>query len=312
MPVPVVARAGDISTAADASSPAFWTTGNGPIYLAGICLGGALLIGVTLWLIVRHIRKRAVRKREEMRGAAFLNVKGIVVEDEGFEKGEDLPDLPPSMRGFSRNQMTDSVVLPARAVLRSNSSPDEIRAYYVTNGNMPRPFSPKPFTFAIEAAAGDAQRASVLLPPPDALFARQSFMSEGSRYSVISTTSSMESRGGTERRVKQLFTPVLPDELLVQSLGEKLTVMQSFDDGWTLVGRENQGLGSTIQKSLFSPPGATNNDIELGVIPAWCFVKPCKGLRAERPVRTSSLGITVQLDAPATSSRDDVMSWSNF
>jgi hypothetical protein len=48
----------------------------------------------------------------------------------------------------------------------------------------------------------------------------------------------------------------------------------------------------------------------LGVVPAWCFLKPVKGLRAERPVRSTSLGITVQMDAgPA---RDSLVSWSNF
>ena len=58
--------------------------------------------------------------------------------------------------------------------------------------------------------------------------------------------------------------PVLPDELVV-SLGESLTVVQQHDDGWCIVGRD----------SVFRP-----GEVELGAIPAWCFLKPVKGLRA--------------------------------
>jgi len=54
------------------------------------------------------------------------------------------------------------------------------------------------------------------------------------------------------------------------------------------------------------------SEVELGVVPAWCFLKPVKGLRAERPVRSTSLGITVQMDGPSFSSRDEILSWSNF
>lgn len=73
-------------------------------------------------------------------------------------------------------------------------------------------------------------------------------------------------------------------------------MVNSFDDGWCIVGRD----------SMFKP-----GEVELGAIPAWCFMKPVQGLRAERPMRTASLGVTITLDAePGT--RDEVMSWSNF
>ena len=55
-------------------------------------------------------------------------------------------------------------------------------------------------------------------------------------------------------------------------------VVNSFDDGWCIVGRD----------SVFK-----SGEVELGAIPAWCFMKPVQGLRAERPMRTSSLGVTV-------------------
>ena len=74
------------------------------------------------------------------------------------------------------------------------------------------------------------------------------------------------------------------------------TVVNSFEDGWCIVGRD----------SVFK-----TGEVELGAVPAWCFMKPVQGLRAERPMRTTSLGVTITLDAP-TGPRDNIMSWSNF
>jgi hypothetical protein len=79
-------------------------------------------------------------------------------------------------------------------------------------------------------------------------------------------------------------------------LTASLTVVNSFDDGWCVVGRD----------SVFKP-----GEVELGAIPAWCFMKPVQGLRAERPMRTSSLGVTITVESES-GARDDVMSWSNF
>jgi len=110
-----------------------------------------------------------------------------------------------------------------------------------------------------------------------------------------------------------LFDPVLPDELLVTH-GERLAIVQSFDDGWCVVGRESSAISraAASAKSLFMSNTMAEPDVELGVVPAWCFLRPVKGLRAERPVRGTSLGITVQLGGPGFSSRDEIMSWSNF
>lgn len=115
---------------------------------------------------------------------------------------------------------------------------------------------------------------------------------------------------GTARKVRQVFDPVLPDEILI-AMGEQLTVVQSFDDGWCLAGRQNSTFVSNA-KSLFRQNVAPESDVELGVVPAWCFLKPAPGLRAERPVRSTSLGITVQMSGPGFSSRDEINSWSNF
>jgi hypothetical protein len=117
------------------------------------------------------------------------------------------------------------------------------------------------------------------------------------RFSFASTASSLS--GVTQvRRVRQTFTPILPDEPVL-SLGERVTIMQSFDDGWCVIGRE-----APFEKG----------EIELGTVPAWCFVKPMKGLRSERPIRSSSLGVTVQMEKwdVEPEKREDIISWSNF
>ena len=183
--------------------------------------------------------------------------------------------------------------MPSRVLTREGPSKQEIIDYHAGEGNLPRPFAP--FSFALQAGTTPSvgkrgSTASVLT------VSRNSFLSinsHNSRFSFASTVSSASQSG--RRKVHQIFDPVLPDELVL-SLGERLTVMQSFDDGWCIVGR----------------PGMLNkDDVELGAVPAWCFLKPVKGLRAERPMRIASLGVTVQLDAP-NPGRDQLISWSNF
>ena len=103
--------------------------------------------------------------------------------------------------------------------------------------------------------------------------------------------------GGENCKVRQLFAPVLPDKLVL-SLGERVLVIESFDDGWCVIRHD-----SLIKAG----------DVEMGAVPSWCFVKPVKGLKASRPMRTTSLGVTVQIKSgPGFSSRDEVISWSSF
>jgi hypothetical protein len=56
---------------------------------------------------------------------------------------------------------------------------------------------------------------------------------------------------------------------------------------------------------------ASGGNVELGMPPLGVFLKPVKGLRAERPIRSSSLGVTVQMDE-LDPERNDMISWSNF
>ncbi|KAK0196809.1 hypothetical protein F5146DRAFT_1013017 [Armillaria mellea] len=284
-----------------------------PIYIAGFVVVGILLLGVALWLAIRTYRRRAQAKREESLGAAFLSVKGLVRDGDVPTEKAPLPENLQAIQGstFSREQLTSSVANRPAPV---QETPQDILEFHRQSGNFPRPFSPKPFAFALTAAAPNPRGSIVQLNRSSMI--RNSFMSTAStvsRFSVISSSSSVDSSPttGTTRKIRQLFNPILPDEL-VTNLGERLTVVQSFDDGWCVVGRENTSNFNNA-KSLFKSPSAqAEPSVELGVVPAWCFLKPVKGLKAERPVRSTSLGITVQMEGPAFSSREEVISWSNF
>ena len=193
--------------------------------------------------------------------------------------------------------INSAVILPEKALI---------------NIAVPQPALPKPFTRtpgSITPFAGARPAGLNSFGPKETSQARHSFMNNNrySQLSWISGTSTMSSTSGATRKVRQQFEPVLPDELL-PFLGERLTVVQSFDDGWCVVGRENSTFVHTA-KSLFKSQEPGEN-IEIGVVPAWCFLKPVKGLRAERPIRSSSLGVTVNMEGP--SARNDLMSWSNF
>ncbi|KIY44029.1 hypothetical protein FISHEDRAFT_52089 [Fistulina hepatica ATCC 64428] len=221
---------------------------------------------------------------------------------------------------FSRQQLTQSIILPERperVLTKVRDHRQEIIDYHRQSGNFPRPFSfalsqtgvPRPR----RTSASSPARSSMLNPNANrASHSSYSSIAASSHYSVISSVSSYTfgSTNGTQKRVRQIFEPVLPDELVVR-LDEKVTLVQSFDDGWCVVGRDVP-LFAGATKSLYKSPEPVDANIELGVVPAWCFMRPVKGLRAERPVRSSSLGITVQMDNPAFSSRNEIMSWSNF
>ena len=200
--------------------------------------------------------------------------------------------------------LTASIVMPSREIVRPDATKDDILRYHSENGTMTRPFSnPATNTPAPPSPGRPSPRPhstvsfmSTRTPTPPR---RSSVFNFGNRIQSTASSYSITSTfpGVQGRKVHQLFLPVLPDELVL-SLGEKVSVVKSFDDGWCVVGRDSP-----------LKPG----DVEMGAVPAWCFIKPVKGLSASRPMRTSSLGVTVQMDAgPGFSSRDEVISWSNF
>ncbi|KAJ7284903.1 hypothetical protein C8J57DRAFT_703476 [Mycena rebaudengoi] len=276
----------------------------GPIYIAGIALAGVIVLGLFVWYIIITYRRRAQAKREKIRVAAFTPVRGVFKETYGSNKE------PLSRATFSREQLTRSVVLPDKVVARPprGATNEEILQYHRESGSFPKPFSFALTSGSPTPAAPNSPRSSWIRHSGTSSFANH-------RFSVISSSSSVDPTptSGSARKVRQLFSSVLPDELLLTGLGEQLTVVQAFDDGWVVVGRSNSVFASNA-KSMFksSSGGPAESEVELGVVPAWCFLKPVKGLRAERPIRSTSLGITVQMDGPAFSSRQEVLSWSNF
>jgi len=60
-----------------------------PIYLAGFCAVGVVVLSLAIWLLIHFWRKHSATKREESRGAAFLSVRGLVSEQD--EKGQWVP-----------------------------------------------------------------------------------------------------------------------------------------------------------------------------------------------------------------------------
>jgi hypothetical protein len=197
--------------------------------------------------------------------------------------------------------------MPNRDIVHPDATKEDIIRYHHDTGTMTRPFS---FSNAASGMLAPPNPIGTSLPRPISVVSymssdgprsprRTSFFGFMNRpLSTVSSFSAASSSRGVEgRKVRQLFSPVLPDELVL-SLGERVTVVKSFDDGWCIVGRDS------LVKS---------GEVEMGAVPAWCFVKPVKGLKASRPMRTSSLGVTVQMDAgPEFSSRDELVSWSNF
>jgi hypothetical protein len=281
------------------------------VIIAGVVVVAVIVTGVAIWMGLRLYRKRMANKREAERGAAFLSVKGLVRDDGApSEKDGSLQRSMTQSKGFSRNMIDSSIVLPEKA-LPPPVSRQAILEYHRESGHFPVAFTPKPFSFALGAGS---PRTSTLEPDSKSRNSWMSFASSSqNRFSVMSGTSSFDATmtTGTTRKVRQTFDPVLPDELLVRA-SDQLTLVQSFDDGWCVVGREGTSLVHTA-KSLFKSTSAPEDNVELGVVPAWCFLKPVKGLRAERPVRSTSLGITVNLDGPGfASGRNELHSWSNF
>ncbi|TFK72945.1 hypothetical protein BDN72DRAFT_894384 [Pluteus cervinus] len=285
-----------------------------PIYIAGFAVAGTIVLGFGIWIGLRTYRRRAASQREAERGAAFLSVRGLVREDQ-FQS-TFAPQTQASTFSRDQMQMDASIILPDKTLPHPHSGRHEdILEYHRRSGSLPRPFA---LALAVGGGAPRPRpRGSILNPDSDSL-ARSSVVSmssRGSRFSILSGSSGGSSpTTGTSRKVRQLFSPVLPDELLLSRLGEELIVIQSFDDGWCVVGREGSAFSSNNPKSLFksnNPGPEQEKSVEMGVIPAWCFLKPVKGLRAERPIRASSLGITVQMEAPGPS-RSELISWSNF
>lgn len=233
------------------------------------------------------------------------------------------------------SERATAFTFPKRAVIRRASTREEVLDFHRVSGKFPRAFGPtRNFTTPSNPTASPVSiifRVPPLSPSPRTsvesanrpVTKLQSSLSAfplppSKRLSTHSDESSSSHSQCLTRKVRQVFMPILPDELLLKRLGEQLIVMNSFDDGWCVVGRVKcSPIYHSNSKSHFKFPEEEKdkipNDVEIGVVPAWCFVKPVHGICSERPVRSSSLGITVEARAgPESKARREIMSWSNF
>ncbi|KAI0749469.1 hypothetical protein C8Q80DRAFT_626397 [Daedaleopsis nitida] len=274
-----------------------------PTIIGGIILAAVLAVGLAAWLATRWYRKHASAKFEQQHASASMSY------DDVYEKASRcalrprrphvvLLFLPTPLERQRRHARARSPA-PRRVARRDPRALHSRRQAPAALHAPPPPPPPSPLTLD-----SMSQRSPGGRPLSTASWSSRVMSLSGgpaskrmSTMSVLSATSSIGSGAGpAQKKVRQLFDPVLPDEIVV-SLGETLTVVQRHDDGWCIVGRD----------SVFKP-----GEVELGAAPAWCFLKPVKGLRAERPMRVSSLGVTVNVDAPRANHRESVMSWSNF
>ncbi|KAG0692065.1 hypothetical protein DFH29DRAFT_972515 [Suillus ampliporus] len=267
------------------------------MYIVGFTLAGLLVAAVMLWFFRRKLQAKCA----EERGAAFLNVRGVIRE------------MDEPVNHFLSGQPTPSVVFPQKAIVPRTShiaspsrhdhvSSSQIHATCAVPPPRPRALSnlnpAHPHHSRASSASSVYSRSAPRLPP-----------------GLHSRESSRSSSSSQARPVRQLFQPVLPDELPLSRVGDYLHVLQSFDDGWCLVAQNNIRR-SRSSLSIFNPSRLSarvesgGENAQLGLVPAWVFIKPMKGLRVERPVRSTSAGLQVGLDT--AESRDSVISWSNF
>ncbi|TFY67770.1 hypothetical protein EVJ58_g1406 [Rhodofomes roseus] len=265
------------------------------IQIAGIAVAaGIAAIAAISFAIYFWRKRRAVRRDRDAWESRISIFPAIRVETSQMagEEGSGPQMMQAKGNGFSRAQLTKSIILPEKAVMKNNASKEDIIDYYAAEGKLPRPFAP--FTRDSGGMPGGGPPS----PKESQRSSRSSLLRPVSTASFLSVASAYSSRSSKRQSTASAMSGF--DEgnkrKLVLNLGERVMIVNTFDDGWCIVGRD----------SVFAP-----GDVDLGAVPAWVFVKPIKGLRAERPIRTSSLGVTVTLDMPGAA-RQDVISWSNF
>jgi len=251
-------------------------------------------------------------KRQENRSGAFLSIRGLVKNKEGGEIQEEStgpsqvrrPGATPAGE-FNRANIISSIVFPEKVITRTPRSPR--LSSHRNSLRISREIIRSPRQRLSQHSPSPLPRGSTSSAPRSSILRFDSAASPH-HSSVISSRGSSSSTS-VSRTVRQQFEPVLPDELHVRN-GDHLVILQSFDDGWCAVGREPKR-ASVLIPAAFRPKTSDLNSVELGVVPAWIFIKPMKGVYAERPLRSSSLAAAsdLSLNGPP---REAVVSWSNF
>jgi hypothetical protein len=220
---------------------------------------------------------------------------------------------------LSHTYTASTVVLPQRAMI----NPEGITKYKKASGTFSRPFGPiSDNTYSLKMSLspdpspsqrssyasttdGNAAVLSAFPPPPVKRFS--GLLALSGRALLSPQLDSLP--------VRQIFPPVLPDELRLTRLGERLTVVKSFDDGWCIVSRaKHRSHYHSNSVSSYITRSGTNGGVEMGAVPTWCFAKPIDGRRPERFIRRSSLGMLMDMGAGiCPGDRDEgVMKWPAF
>lgn len=202
---------------------------------------------------------------------------------------------------ISRPHLTASVILPARAPLPpvpsakkfpSGPASPHLVGFDPTDADLDyAPFSPAPFSPSGERPG------SISIPRSSILASARkdsvgSFSSAGSSTIIETLPSSPITKNPDLLEVRTIFTPHLPDELVLCK-GEKLTLIRSFDDGWCIVGRKSP----FCVPIPVSPTGGFGKqspveDIEIGAVPKWVFESPLLTEKEKsRPSRTTSMAV---------------------
>ncbi|KAI0031198.1 hypothetical protein K488DRAFT_71591 [Vararia minispora EC-137] len=337
--------------------------GLSPIYIAGIAVVCAIILGVIIWLGIHAYNKhrKGPGAKATSRTNVYLPRNGTIDDKDPFASQSS------KSSAFSRKDLS-GIIMPEPLKTK-----EDILSYHRQNGTLTHAFklsvsssqgststpntparthaTPSPLNSSLSppaasynprtrsvapglgsrpgsslnpdntrggsrssfnpafvlAAPGERPISTISWTPPSPVGSSFSF-THSRDTSGSSITSFFPAGGAAERTVRQVFAPVLPDELVI-AVGERLTVVQNMDDGWCVAGRANAN-PAAVPNGAFGQRGG-DEGVEMGVVPAWVFVKPVKGLRAERPMRTTSLGVTVEVPAPL-GAREKVMSWSNF
>lgn len=146
----------------------------------------------------------------------------------------------------------------------------------------------------------------------------------GRSASVASSRSAMifakNALSAMRKKALQSFEPLLPDELPV-SIGDTLSLLQQFDDGWCVVAVEQDGDTAGDADRVASG----SKEVKMGCVPLWVFERKSKAPGGHtRTMRTISLAVTIELTptdpgmgldgAPRApwQREQPTVSWSNF
>lgn len=167
---------------------------------------------------------------------------------------------------------------------------------------------------------GTADRSSFMFPAARLAGNRTSIASVASSRSAI--VFAKNALSAMHKKALQAFEPLLPDEIPV-NVGDTLSLLQTFDDGWCVCAVEVDSEGGN-GSGLAPPRAPATKEVKMGCAPLWVFERKSKNPGDHmRSMRSTSLAVTIELTpngagmepagrVAAPWQRDPVISWSNF